>query len=304
MALTQYQSDTQRLLHDPNATYFSLTDLTRYINLARRYVAIKSQSVRVLLSGGTVITVTVLSGGSGYTNGESLVFTNNGGGLQLILTGTVSGNAVATVTLVSGGWGFFTAPTITATGATSGAHNATFTVTVDNSVSTVPGQEVYNFSTFNTLAALTAGVSKVCGIMSVACSQGGTYKPMLTPRVWTEFQAYLRVYQNQAQNYPIFWSQYGQGINGSFYLFPWPSQQLQMDVDAWCIPIDLVDDTTVEVIPLPFSDAVPYFAAYLAITDAQRSDDADTMMKKCNTYLQFSRAGTEGVFVPEYYGAG
>jgi hypothetical protein len=209
------------------------------------------------------------------------------------------------VTLTGGGWGYFVPPTVTATGATSGASNAIFTATVDNSCSTVPGQEVYKFATFNTLAqnnALFPGIQAVCGLFSVACSQGGTYKPMLTPKTWTEFQAYLRIYQNQAQNYPIYWSQYGQGIGGSFYLFPWPSQILQLDIDAWCIPVDLTTDATPEAIPLPFSDAVPYFAAYLALVDAQRMGDANEMKARADVYLQFSRAGVETPFVPEYYG--
>jgi hypothetical protein len=309
VALTQYQQDVQRYLHDPNATYFSLTDLTRYINLSRRYVAIKSQSVRVLLSGGTITSLTLATGGSGYIAGEALsfTFTNNGIGVgaQAQATGTVVGTAVATVTLVSGGWGYFVAPTVVATGGTSGAKNATFTVTVDNSCSTVAGQEVYQFSTFNVLAQNSTqfpGVQAVCGIFSVACSQGGTYKPMLTPCTWTEFQAYLRIYQNQAQNYPVYWSQYGQGIGGSFYLFPWPSQVLQMDIDAWCIPVDLTSDSTPEAIPLPFSDAVAYFAAYLALVDAQRMADANEMKARADVYLQFSRAGVDSPFVPDYYG--
>jgi hypothetical protein len=308
MALTLYQQDLQRYLHDPNSTYFPTTDQTRYINLARRYVAIKSQSVRVLLSGGTITSLTLNSGGSGYTAGEALTFTftNNGNGVgaQAFATGVVTGTAVSSVTLTSGGWGFLTAPTVTATGATSGASNATFNVTVDNSCSTVAGQEVYRYSTFNTLAqnnTLFPGVQAVCGLFSVACSQGGTYKPMLTPKIWSEFQAYCRIYQNQAQNYPVFWSQYAQGIGGSFYLFPWPSQQLQMDIDAWCIPVDLVTDSTAEAIPLPFSDAVAYFAAYLALMDAQRQEDANAMKAKADVYLQFSRAGVETPYMP-YYG--
>jgi len=262
----------------------------------------------VLLSGGTITSLTLNSGGSGYTAGETLNFTftnqGNGVGAQAFATGTVVGTAVSTVTLTSGGWGFLTAPLVTATGATSGASNATFNVTVDNSCSTVASKEVYQFSTFNTLAqnnALIPGVQAVCGLFSVACSQGGTYKPMLTPKIWSEFQAYCRIYQNQAQNYPVYWAQYAQGIGGNFYLFPWPSQQLQMDIDAWCIPVDLTSDSTPEAIPLPFSDAVPYFAAYLALVDAQRQQDADAMKAKCDVYLQFSRAGVETPFMP-YYG--
>ena len=65
MGLTAYQQATQRLLHDPNATYFPIADLTAYINTARGQIAMEGQCIRQLLSGGTITSITGAPSGSG-----------------------------------------------------------------------------------------------------------------------------------------------------------------------------------------------------------------------------------------------
>lgn len=302
MALTSYQQQTLRLLHDPNNTYFSTTDITAYINQARVRIAGKGQCIRLLLSGGTITSITGAPSGSGYAGTISVAIT--GSGQQATATGTLGAGAVATVTLTNGGWGYITGTTttVTATGSTSGS-NATLTAVIDNSLTTVVGQEVYQFSTANTLAQLTAGVNQVIGVISVACAWGANaaMKPMLQPMIWSEFQAYYRSYNNGMQNYPALWSQFGQGVNGSIYLWPLPSNVSQMDWDCYCLPIALVDDTTAEAIPVPWTDAVQYYAAHLAFYDAQRFDDAERMRKIYEEKMKENRTMGETPFVPDYY---
>lgn len=53
--LTDYQTEVTELLHDPNNTYFSVTDINNYINRARLRVAALSQSIRVLAPMTTVV---------------------------------------------------------------------------------------------------------------------------------------------------------------------------------------------------------------------------------------------------------
>lgn len=300
--LTSYLTTTQELLHDPNAQYFSTSDLTNYINIGRSRIASKGQCVRVLLSGGTITSITGVPSGSGYSGTATI--TISGSGQQATATGTIGGGQIATVTLTNGGWGYITGTTttVTATGSTGGT-NATLTAVIDNSLTTVAGQEVYQFSTANTLAALTSGVSQVLGVVSVACAWGANaaMKPILQQKIWSEFQAYFRSYNNGMQNYPTVWSQYGQGVNGSIYLWPIPSQASQMDWDCYCTPIALVTDNTAEAIPYPWTDCVPYYAAMLAYRNAQRKDDADRMEKEYNRYMEEARAMSEPPFIPDYY---
>jgi hypothetical protein len=309
MALTSYQQQTQRLLHDPNAQAYSLADITAYINIARSQIAIEGECIRALLSGGTITNLAINSPGSGYSGTATVTFT--GGGAQAFASATIGGGAIATVTLLNGGWGWIPASalTVTATGSIGGS-NATFTATVDNSATTVTGQEVVQFTTLNSLLAAwntgpivsLQGMSQVIKVFSVACNQSGTYKPMLQEKIWSEYQAYLRIYSNTQQNYPIYWAQYGQGVAGSFYLFPWPSQPLQLDVDVCCTPIALVTDGTVEAIPYPWTDAVPYYAAYLAYENSSRKEDADRMFKMYSMFMKRGRAFSEHPYMPDYYG--
>lgn len=302
MALVAYQQEVQRLLHDPAAAFYPLADLTVYINLARKRVALKGQCVRVLLSGGTVTGITVTAGGAAYSANPTV--TIGGVGNQAFATATVVAGAITAITVVSGGFGYLTAPPITITDTTGSG--ATATAAVDNSASTVAGQEVYQFSTLNTLATKTQGVAGVIGLISIAAQwgAGNTYKPMLSRKIWSDFQAYFRVYANSQVNFPAVWSQYGQGQKGSFYLFPIPSQQLAMDCDAFCSVINLVDDTTAEAIPDPWTDAVPYYACYLAYRNSQRQQDAvgaAGMLKDYERVMAECRAESELGFVPDPY---
>jgi len=316
VALNSYLTQTQALLHDPNAQAYSTTDLTRYINLARSQIAIEGECCRALLTGGTVVNLTISSGGSGYSGTPTFAFT---GGAQTFASGTIVAGSVATVTILSGGWGYIPASgfTCTATGSNGSGTNATFAATIDNSATTVTGQEVVPFQTLNQLLAAWntnsaaygtgpmsqfVGLNQIIKVFSLACNQAGTYKPILTEKIWSEFQAYLRIYANTQQNYPTYWSQYGQGVNGSLYLFPWPAQPLQLDVDACCTPIALVNDSTVEAIPYPFTDAIPYYAAYLAYENSSRKEDANRMLGMYTVFMKRARALSEHPFMPDYYG--
>jgi hypothetical protein len=64
---------------------------------------------------GTITSVTVTAGGSGYTSAPTVTFTG-GGGTGAAATATVAGGAVTAVTLTSPGTGYTSAPTITFTG--------------------------------------------------------------------------------------------------------------------------------------------------------------------------------------------
>jgi hypothetical protein len=307
MALTNYQNEAADLLHDPSNNYWTAAQLTGYINRARLRISGRSQSVRLLLSGGTITAVAVNAPGSGYS-GTVATIVVNGAGQQAQLTGTFSGGALSTVTLVNGGWGYVTGTTTTATVTDSLGVNggATVTFTIDNSLTTVVAQEVYQFSTAQTLArnqTLLAGVDQIMGVFSVACAWGANaaMKPLLQPKIWTEFQAYFRSYNTGMQNFPTVWSQYSMGVNGSIYLWELPSQNSQMDWDCWCNPVALVTDATAEALSYPWTTPVPYYAAYLALLDAQRYEEAKAQKGEYDERMKEAVGMTTGPFVPDYY---
>lgn len=294
--LSQYTTDLRRLLHDPNGQYYSTADLTAYINEARQKIALDAQCCRLLLSGGVITGLTLANAGSGYSN-PTLSFV--GAGFQAKATITQIGGVLQTPTLVYPGWGYVTGATVTI--ADGAGVNGSVTATTDQSLTTVAGQEIYTFSTANGLATLYPGIQQITGVMSVAISWG-SMKPMLEQKIWSEFQAYLRSYNTGLQNFPTIWSQYGQGQNGTIYLWPIPSTASQMDWDVWCAPIPLVDDTTFEAIPYPWTIAVKFYAAYLAYDNSQRAADSDRMFERWERYMKELRAGVEAPFVPSYYG--
>jgi hypothetical protein len=62
-----------------------------------------------------------------------------------------------------------------------------------------------------------------------------------------------------------------------------------------------VDDTTVEAIPYPWTDAIPYYAAYLAASNAQRAQDASSNFGQYEVFMKRARAMSETPFIPDAY---
>lgn len=168
---------------------------------------------------------------------------------------------------------------------------------------TTQGQEVYTFASINALNILGSGVASIMGVLSVSVSWG-SMKPTLRQREWTWFQAFLRSYNTGLQNFPSDWSQYSQGVNGSIYLWPIPSQACAMDWDCYCLPSALSADADPEAIPYPWTDAIPSYAAYLAYDNAQRADDADRMFQQFERYMKRARKMSEASFIPDMYDGG
>ena len=303
MALAAYQTFTQFLLHDPAGQAYAISNITTAINRVRLELAAKCECVRALLSGGTVTSLALAAGGSGYSNGTwPLVFT--GAGSQTSGTALVSGNTVTGVTLTSGGWGWVAGNPVISVSPAAGGSGAVINATVDLSAATVTAQEVYAFATLNNLAVQTPGVQSVIGINMIAAQwgAGSVYKPTLQRRTFAWFQANARVYSIAAMNFPAYWASYGQGGNGSFYLFPIPAQVMSMDLDAICLPIPLVDDTTIEAIPPIWTEAIPFGAAYYCYLSSQRLQDAQLMYAEYIKYLELARKASQAsAFVPDQY---
>lgn len=297
MALATYISEVQTLLHDPNATYYSTTDLTTFINTARGQIAIEGQCVRLLLPPtNSISSITVTNGGTGYLSAPLVVISGTGTGATA--TAVLTGTSVTSITINTAGSGYDNNTTVTFTVVSGGAGAAATPVIKCNN--TVVGQEIYTFASLSTVVQATAGVQGVMGLRSIAVSWG-SLKPMLQKWVWSDFQAYLRSNNTGLQSWPAVWSQYGQGAAGSIYVYPLPSTIAQWDWDTYCYPVKLVDDTTPEIIPYPWTDAIQYYAAYLAYDNSQRKGDADRMFATYERFMKRARALSEPDYVPDPY---
>jgi len=300
VALNFYISEVQRLLHDPGATYFSTSDLTSYINTARNQVAIESQSVRALISG-FIASVAVNAGGVNYSAQTSVSFASPSGGTGAVATPTIAVGAITAVTMVAPGSGFDTGATAIASDPTGAGSGAILTPTVSGANMMVIGQEVYTFASRQTQAQLTPGVQAIHGVMSITASWGAS-RPMLGRKDWTTFQAKYRAWAAGWLNNPVVWAQYGQGAKGSVYLAPIPANGFNMEWDTYCVPIALVDDSTLEAIPYPWTDAIPYYGAYRALLgNAQRAQDAANLFAQYEQFMKRARAMSETPFIPDAY---
>jgi hypothetical protein len=156
-------------------------------------------------------------------------------------------------------------------------------------------QEIYPFSDWISLVqGELPGVQSILLCRSLAVAIGNStaaWKPMWRRVVWTDFQARFRIWNQTfigTISEPGWWAQYGEGPAGKLYLAPIPSQESIMEVDLTCIPAPLLTDNDPEIIPMPWVDAVSYWAAVLCLLQQQRSQDAQAMAQLFNAELPFA----------------
>ena len=78
-------------------------------------------------------------------------------------------------------------------------------------------------------------------------------------------------------------------------MYPLPSQTYQAEWDCQCLPSDLIDDQSHEAIPMPWRDAVAFYAAHLAFLELQNYNAAKGMLdlyeKFAQRYSDYARVG-------------
>lgn len=154
-------------------------------------------------------------------------------------------------------------------------------------------QQSYTFASIT----LPAGV----GYNSVlTVRQVGTGGILLTPRTWEWLFEYY-VAPGVAAGSPVDWAQLGQGTSGSFYLGPTPSTNGSASLDVVIEPIALATDASIEAIPYPFTDAVPYFAAYVALLTERADAAAQNMYLNYERFMLRARATSTPSVLPQQY---
>jgi hypothetical protein len=297
-ALNTYLKQTQRFLRDQSQQFLNPGDLIDYVNRARREIAMRAECLRVLTPiSGSVVSVTVTAPGSGYTAPTVTISAPDfpsgtlpkPNGDQATALAIVQSGTIAAIDVQYGGYGYFQ-PQVTITDPTGTGATATATVSYINEI--VQGQEVYPFSAVN-LAAFP-GVASIYMIKSVSLIYSN-YRYSLPCYSFSTYQAMIRQYPFQYQWVSTFCAQYGQGTNGSFYMYPLPSQTYQLEWDCFCLPSDLITDLSAEALPAPWTEAVPYFAAHLAYLELQNFNFAkgylDLFDQFMHRYSAYARPG-------------
>jgi hypothetical protein len=299
-SLNEYLQQVQRFTRDGGQEWLDPENLINYINRARREVAARTQCVRVLTTiSGSIQSWTVTAQGSGYSSSPTLTVTPPDfpsgaavlpNGAQATATCTVQAGKIVAVQSSYGGAGYFQ-PQLTITDPTGTGAAATPSVAFINTLN--QGQEVYPFA--NVDLSQFPGVASCYAVRSVSIIYAN-YRYSVPIYPFTTYQGMIRQYPFQYQYVPTFGSQFGQGTAGSFYMYPLPSQTYQLEWDMQCLPQDLIDDQSVEVIPAPWDDVVPYFAAHLAYLELQNMnagkyylDLFDNMTLRKSQYARIGR---------------
>jgi hypothetical protein len=299
-SLNEYLEQTERFLRDAGQRLINPLDLIEYTNRARREVAMRTQSIRILPPvTGQITAIQVLSAGQNYTDPRVIITPPdapsgtqpNPGGKQAVATATLINNSIGGITLEDPGDGYFQ-PLVeildpTGTGARANALTTPLTVTQGM-------QEVYPFSAVP--LGSFPGVSEIFAVKSISFIYMN-YRYSIPVFPFSVYQAYVRIYPQLYLYVPTAAAQFGQGVNGSLYMYPVPSSIYQMELDCFCLPIDLEDDETFEAIPKPWTDAIPYFSAHLAFLELQNLNSAkfyldlyDAMVHRYSAYVRPGRA--------------
>ena len=267
-------------------------NLTDYVNRARREVAMRAQCVRILTPiSGSVVSCSVTSGGSNYSNNAQAVitapdfpsgFAPKPNGDQATALPIIQGGQIAAVDITYGGYGYYQ-PQISFTDSTGSGAAGTLSVSPINVMN--QGQEVYPFSSIDLTA--TPGAGPIFSVLSVSVLYANWRYSLAVPS-FSSYQAALRSFPSQYQYVPFYMAQYGRGTAGSFFMYPQPSGPWQMEWDCLVLPQDLIDDQSVEIIPQPFTDAVPFLSAYYGFLELQNMNAArfyeDAFNKWMNRY--------------------
>jgi hypothetical protein len=312
--LNEYKIQTQRFIRDQEQRLLNPRDLEDYVNRSRKEIAMRTQSIRILTPvEGSISTIEVTDPGAGYVtplvriswpDSPSGQQPNPGGRLATAVASQLGGQ-ISNVSLNDGGDGYFQPevfiydqdPLIDeqmrqgTNPAFRFARARAYTVPI---LVTQGMQEVYPFSA----VPLTRypGVGEIFAVKSISFIYMN-YRYSIPVFNFSVYQAYVRIYPQQYLYVPTAAAQFGQGVNGSLYMYPIPSTIYQMEWDVFCLPTDLEDDLSFEAIPKPWTEAVPYFAAHLAFLELQNLNSAkfyldlyDNMVHRYSAYARPGRA--------------
>lgn len=298
--LYEYLEQAERFIRDAQERLVNPLDLIEYVNRARREVAMRTQSIRLVPPvSGQITSITINNPGQGYTNPQVIITPPDApsgaqphpGGLQALATATLINGQIGGIALTQPGDGYFQPQVFIEDPTGTGAQATALTTPL---TSTQGQQEIYPFSAVP--LGSFPGVAEIFAVKSISFIYMN-YRYSIPVFPFSVYQAYVRIYPQQYLYVPTAAAQFGQGVNGSLYMYPIPSTFYQMEWDCFCLPIDLEDETTFEAIPKPWTDAVPYFAAHLAFLELQNLNSAkfylelyDNMVHRYSAYVRPGRA--------------
>lgn len=145
---------------------------------------------------------------------------------------------------------------------------------------------------------LPQGVDTI-DVLTVNLFFGNTRVPLYY-MAWTNFNAQLRFYQNNSGR-PIAFSMYGPK---KIFVGPKPDQAYLMEFDTVVLKPPLTDASPTETLPTPFTEAVPFYAAYLAKYQEQSYGEAEIFKQEYQKHIMQSLNTTFTRRLPTPYVSG
>lgn len=237
MSLSLYLNDTAALLNDQNFLFTNKTQMARWINDVRRQIAQRTGCIRRLVTGQS-------AWGASSQPGYAIPGAFQPGALP----------------------GANPQSSSTATGAVQSP-----------SMFTIPGAERYPYQGFFNPYARQQypGIEGIINAVQLSINWGGPSRPGLDWMPWDEFQAYCRAFAFQNMAFPSVWSVLDDGENGEIWIFPTPSNALDMELLCDCVPAPLESDNSIELIPGGFRNNIKFGAAALTAMMRQQPSLAD-----------------------------
>lgn len=163
------------------------------------------------------------------------------------------------------------------------------------SLAVTSASQQYAFSAID-LTAAPAGSAGVFSVAQISYSLGAG-AAFVRSRPWPWFNQYHLMDPAATAGPPAVWAQLGQGTSGTIWL-NLLDNAYTLNIDAVIEPAALVADADPEALPYPWTECVPFFAAYYAYLSAQRQQDADAMFQEYQRFAARARAISTSAVLP------
>jgi hypothetical protein len=274
--LQGYITEVRRLLHDANANFYTNSQLTDYINGARKRVVRDTGCLRDVQTT-TIPCAPVAGGATPNIWSEGLVVNTNDYVFSNIYIYKVTSGGILGTQAPPYPSGTSVYPPSTP------FTDGTATLQYAGKCELIP------------YASLPKGLNTL-DVVNINLYWGNSRIP-LRYMPWTDFNARLRYWQNYVGT-PIAYSIYGQS---TIYIGPIPDQSYTLDLDTVLLPEDLVNLADEDSIDEPYSSPVKFYAAYTAKYYEQSFGEAEIYLGQYKQQVQAVQASVYTRRMPDPY---